>query len=140
MNENSEKVMRDIVKMDEEDWTFAEAIREQFKCSSIDAENRVMLIKKFALTHASRLGKNFNVIVDLIAEGSIIPTSNMFEFDTPIYKYLIAFDEKAHTVKEGHRIRMDLSVNFMGTDYKICVMRKSDYDTIFNRGGNEKCS
>lgn len=140
MDENSEKVIRDIVNMDEEDLKFAKAIREQFKCSSIEAENRIILIKKFALTHASRLGKNFNLIVDLIAEGAIIPTSNMFEFDTPIYKYLIAFDEKARTVEDGHRLRMDLSVNFFGNDYKICVMRKSDYDTIFNRDVNEKCS
>ena len=140
MDDNSEKVIRDIVNMDEEDLKFAKAIREQFKCSSIEAENRIILIKKFALTHASRLGKNFNLIVDLIAEGSLIPTSNMFEFDTPIYKYRIEFDEKARTVEDGHRLRMDLSVNFLGNDYKICVMRKSDYDTIFNRGVNEKCS
>lgn len=133
MDENSEKVMRDIFNMDEEDLKFAKAIREQFKCSSIEAENRIILIKKFALTHASRLGKNFNLIVDLIAEGAIIPTSNMFEFDTPIYKYLIAFDEKARTVEEGHRLRMDLSVNFLGTDYKICVMRERDFDMAYSK-------
>lgn len=129
---------RELMKMSKEDLEFAKAICKEYKCSPIEAENRIMLIKNVAVTHAAKLGKNFKILIDLIADGTIIPTNTVFDFDQPLSAYLIAFDNKEKSVGEGKGLRMDLNVNFFGNDYKICVMRKSDFEKAHGKIDSEK--
>lgn len=124
--------LREIMRMTEEDKKFAKEISEFHKVTEVEAQNRVQMIKKLAFTHAKKLGhEKFMVLVEMIANGSIIPTNTVFDFDKPLSAFLIMFDSHAiEQEKLGKKsVRMDMTVNFFGNEYEVCVMRKKDYDS-----------
>lgn len=94
---------------------------EHFKITEDEAVLRAMMMKKFTLTHARRLGKGLNAVLDLIAEGSLIPTNTVRGYDKPVSEYLMRYDVEAQKNDKAGNLIMHLKFEFMGKDFRVMV-------------------
>lgn len=92
-----------------------------FKISESEATVRAQMMKKFTLTHAKRLGKSVNTVLDLIAEGSLIPSNTVMPYDKPVSDYLLRYDVEAQNRKDGGNLVLHLKFDFMGKKFRVIV-------------------
>lgn len=93
---------------------------EAFKITEAEAMARAVMMKKFTLTHHKRLGKGINLVLDLIAEGSLVPANTVMAYDKPVSEYLIRFDV-AQTETKNDKLVMHVNFEFMGKKFRMMI-------------------
>jgi len=122
--------VRKVYQLDESEKEFAKKIADNFKCDMIEAEQRVLMVKRFVLEHRTLQKEVMQAGVDLISAGIVVPTSSNHT-DYPLSAFALLFESESRNRGDSPNLRLSMRLNAGGEDVRLIVMKEKAAVKLF---------